>query len=395
VIRARFFQDVSIQRVVIKVGTSLISDPDAPDGVNHAMIEKLRDEVLYLKARGIDAMLVSSGAVGTGRHVLKAYGLHLQNEPSLTRRQALSAIGQSRIVSRYAQAFAEARIPVAQLLITARDFRDRRAYLNIGHTLQELREMGALAVINENDTVSTDELQFGDNDLLSAVVASLFDADLLMILTSVGGFLFNGERVPELDRVTAKHREAAGGPEGPGRGGMSTKIRAGELCSKTGGALAILPGGHPAPVRAFFEREDIGTFIRVPHKKTLSARKQWLLFARAEGGVVIDSGAARALRERGSSLLSVGVRDVRGRFLAGEVIEIEDASGAVFGRGIAGFSSREIKASLADDPGAIKATPASSDRHSDAKSPDERGEDAGSARNGDVLIHRNDLMLED
>ncbi|MCR9140656.1 MAG: glutamate 5-kinase [bacterium] len=366
-IRARFLERNAVRRVVIKIGTSLISDAEAPDGVNHAMIEKLRDEVLYLKERGVDAMLVSSGAVGTGRHVLKAYGLHLQNEPSLTRRQALSAIGQSRIVSRYAQAFAEAKIPVAQLLITARDFRDRRAYLNIGHTIQELRKMGALAIINENDTVSTDELQFGDNDLLSAVVASLFRADLLMILTSVEGFLVGGERVAELDRITKTHRNEAGGPEGPGRGGMSTKIRAGELCGKTGGALAILPGEHPTPIRSFFDGEDIGTFIHVPQTKKLSARKQWLLFARAEGGVIVDAGAAQALTERGSSLLSVGVHEVRGRFLAGEVVEIEDANGRVLGRGIAGYSSREIQTHL--------------------KQPGDR--------NGDVVIHRNDLMLED
>lgn len=366
-IRARFLQNKKVKRVVIKVGTSLISDPEAPDGVNHAMIHKLRDEVLYLKEQGIDAMLVSSGAVGTGRHVLKAYGRNLQTEPSLARRQALSAIGQSRIVSRYAEAFAEARIPVAQLLITARDFRDRRAYLNIGHTINELRNMGALAVINENDTVSTDELQFGDNDLLSAIVASLFRADLLMILTSVDGFLMDGQRVKELDQITTIHRAAAGGPEGPGRGGMSTKIRAGELCSKSGAALAILPGGHPTPVRAFFEQEDIGTFVYVPRTKALSARKQWLLFARAEGGVAIDAGAIRALRERGSSLLAVGVRKVRGRFLAGEVIEVEDAAGAILGRGIAGFSSREIQSALQTEAG---------------------------ARNGDVVIHRNDLILE-
>ncbi len=377
-IRARYLEQGRIRRVVIKVGTSLISDPEATDGVNHAMIRKLRDEVLFLKERGVDAMLVSSGAVGTGRHVLKAYGLHLQSEPTLTRRQALSAVGQSRIVSQYAEAFAEARIPVAQLLITARDFRDRRAYLNIGHTIQELRKMGALAVINENDTVSTDELQFGDNDLLSAVVAALFHADLLMILTSVEGFLLNGERVPELDRITAEHRAAAGGPEGPGRGGMSTKIRAGELCSKSGGALAILPGDHPAPLRAFLNGEDVGTFIHVPTAKPLSARKQWLLFARAEGGVAIDAGAVRALTERGSSLLSVGVREVRGRFLAGEVIEIEDDGGRVLGRGIAAYSSREIQTDVNR-----RAHGGDANSHN------------GDGRNGDVVVHRNDLILED
>jgi glutamate 5-kinase len=345
-IRSDFLRQKQIRRVVIKVGTSLISHPESPDGVDQAMIQKLRDEVLFLKSRGIDAMLVSSGAVGTGRHLLRTYGRTLQNEPTITRRQALSAIGQSRIVSRYAEAFAEARIPVAQLLITARDFRDRRAYLNIGHTIHELHEIGAVAVINENDTVSTDELQFGDNDLLSAIVASLFRAELLIILTSIEGFLMDGRRVAELDRIEERHRAQAGGPEGPGRGGMITKIRAGELCSMSGAALAILPGAHPSPVRAFLEHEDIGTFIRIPRKKPLSARKQWLLFARAEGGVAIDAGAQRALRERGSSLLPVGIRAVRGRFLAGEVIEIESTAGTVIGRGIVNYSYREVQSMI-------------------------------------------------
>ena len=384
-IRAQFFRDKKIRRVVIKVGTSLISDPNAPDGVNQAMIHKLRDEVLFLKERDIDAILVSSGAVGTGRNVLKAYGRNLQAEPSITRRQALSAIGQSRIVSRYAEAFAEARIPVAQLLITARDFRDRRAYLNIGHTIQELRNMGAVAVINENDTVSTDELQFGDNDLLSAIVAALFRADVLMILTSVDGSSIDNQRVSELDRITATHRAAAGGPEGPGRGGMTTKVRAGELCGKSGAALAPLPGAHPNPVQAFLRQEDIGTFIAIPDHKPLSARKQWLLFARAEGGVAIDAGARRALSERGSSLLSVGARAVRGRFLAGEVIEIEDTSGTVIGRGIAEYSSRQMQQMLPK-------------RASDGKADTNPGQTAnandGAMRNSEVLVHRNNLILE-
>lgn len=366
--RTEFLKDRKIKRVVIKVGTSLISDGNSPDGVNHAMIAKLRDEVLWLKERGIAAMLVSSGAVGTGRHVLKQYGLHTQTAPGVRRRQALSAIGQGQIVSRYAEAFAEAKIPVAQLLITARDFRHRRAYLNMGGTIQELHRMGALAVVNENDTTSTDELQFGDNDLLSAIVAALYKADLLMILTSVPGFLMNGERVPELTHIGDAERAAAGGPEGPGRGGMSTKIRAGELCGRSGAALAILPGAAEYPVRDFLNGADIGTFIFTGEAQKLNARKQWLLFARAEGGVTIDAGAVRALRERGSSLLAVGVRAVRGQFLAGEVIEIEDAAGAVIGRGIAGFRSREIAAMLSESKDA--------------------------ERDGAVIVHRSDLILE-
>lgn len=374
-IRENFFEHTNIRRVVIKVGTSLITDSTAEDGISAVMIAKLRDEIRYLRERGIATALVSSGSVGAGRHILRNFGRSLQPDPNITRRQALAALGQSRLVSRYAEAFAGDGIPVAQLLITARDFRDRRAYLNVGRTFHELLDIGALAVVNENDTISTDELQFGDNDLLSAIVASLFDADLLILLTSVEGFLVDGRRIPEIDRLDANLRHQAGGPAGPGRGGMSTKLRAGELCSMSGGALAILPGDHEHPVRAFFEREDIGTFVKIPRPKPLSARKQWLLFARAEGGVTVDAGAARALAERGKSLLPVGIRAVRGRFLAGEVIEITDESGRLIGRGIANYSYRETQSMLTLSAAEIR--------------------ERGLAPRADEVIHRDNLILED
>lgn len=373
--RFEFLQTARLKRVVIKVGTRLITDPDAPHGVDEAMIRKLRGEILFLRERGIETILVSSGAVGTGRHLIRdVFKLPVMKEPTLARRQALSAIGQSRLLSRYGEIFQEVGLPVAQLLLTARDFRDRRAYLNIGHTVEELGRIGAVPIVNENDTVSTDELQFGDNDLLSAAVTALFRADLLVILTSVEGFLFEGARVAELSRIEDRHRSQAGGPEGPGRGGMETKIRAGELCLLSGSALAILPGRTDAPVQTLLSGADFGTLIYGQMRRPLSARKRWLLFARTQGGVTVDDGAVRALVERGSSLLPAGVRRLRGRFLAGEVIEVENLAGRIIGRGIVNYSYRELERMLGLSGRELR--------------------DSGLLHRSEELIHRNNLMIE-
>lgn len=322
------------RRVVIKVGTQLLTD--AKGGVNRLMIEKLKAEILFLRKSGIEVLLVTSGAVGMGRELVRDL-----STPDLARRQALSAIGQIRLMSVYSESFAASGVVIAQLLITARDFRDRRAYLNIGHTLQELISLGVLPVINENDTVSTDELRFGDNDMLSAACASQFHADLLIILTSVEGFIMNGKRVPFISRIGEEEKKHALGPTGPGSGGMETKIRAGELCALSGTMLAILPGGVESPIQSLFGGEDIGTLVGGETRASLSARKRWLLFARTDGSVEIDAGARKAL-ERGSSLLPAGLRKINGHFLAGDVIDILDENGRSMGRGIVNYSYREI-----------------------------------------------------
>jgi len=348
--REEFYQKLNkTRRVVIKVGTALLADSGA-SGINHGMIEKLKNEIVFLRSRGIETLLVTSGAVGMGRETLRemastdSASSGSLNASSMARRQALASIGQGRLISLYADKFKEAGVIVGQLLITARDFRDRRAYLNVGHTLEELIRMGILPVINENDTVSTDELKFGDNDLLSATCASLFHADLLIILTSVEGFRMGGERVPFLSSVTSAEMKEAHGPAGPGSGGMQTKIRAGQLCMMSGCSLAILPGMDASPVQSLFRGDDIGTIIS-GRSRPLSARKKWLLFARTEGAVVIDAGAREAL-VRGSSLLPAGIKSTKGRFLAGDVIEILDQQSMICGRGIANYSYRDLQPSI-------------------------------------------------
>lgn len=365
----------SSRRVVIKIGSSLIapSSPEGTSAVDRSMIEKLRDQVLFLRQLGKEVILVTSGAVAMGRTVLGETlpDYHPLTNPGLSRKQALAAVGQARLIALYGEVFAEARLPVSQILITARDFRDRNAYLNIGHTLTELLRLGIVPIINENDTVSTVELRFGDNDLLSAACTALLHADLLVLLTSVDGFLRDGKRLPHFDRIGADIIAGAGGPSGPGSGGMRTKIRAGELGLRTGFRVAILPGRHPQPVKALFAGEDIGTVIGQPGLADMSARKKWLLFVRTRGGIVVDEGAARALTERGSSLLAAGIREIRGSFGQGDVVEVLDARGQSLGRGITRSGARTLlqmlQARAKGEPFPIE----------------------------DEIIHRNDLILDE
>ncbi len=373
-VRENFLKSDRLRRVVIKVGSSLLFDKEHPEGIHANLIASLRDDILYLRERGIEVMLVTSGAVQSGRHFIQKFGIRPHQRPSLERRQALSALGQDILMAHYRREMSKAGIPVAQLLLTARDFRDRRAYLNIEHTLQELIKLNALAIVNENDTVATDELQFGENDLLSAACAALFHAQLLVILTSADGFMLNGSAVRELQRIEALHWQAARGPEGPGSGGMLTKLRAGELCMLCGISLAILPGQTPRPLYSLLEGAQIGTFISNPKRIPMSARKRWILFARTQGTVIVDSGACKALTEKGSSLLPAGVCSIRGKFLPNEAVEIEDRQGGKIGRGIIYYSYREILPMLQLSAEEIRKR--------------------NLAGREQVLIHRNNLVLE-
>jgi len=323
------------KRVVIKVGTSLLTDAN---GIKEDMVRKIRAEIQFLRDQDVQVLLVTSGAVGTARAILRDRAV----SADVSKKQALAAIGQGRLIAHYERVFAESGILTAQLLITARDLRDRRAYLNIGNTMEELIGMGALPIINENDTVSTDELKFGDNDLLSAACSSLFRAELLIILTNAPGFLKSGNRVSHLASVTPDDMIHAQGPAGPGSGGMRTKLRAGQLCQISGQMLAILPGDHATPVKALYSGEDIGTLIAGKNKRRISARKKWLLFARPDGELKIDDGAMRALMARGSSLLPAGIREVRGSFLAGDPVDLTTLDGTIIGRGITNYSQRDL-----------------------------------------------------
>ena len=351
------------RRIVIKVGTQLLSDPKARDGIDHLMLEKLAQEIAFLRKEGIQVMLVSSGAVYAGikmlsRYELSHYELSQGKEPALRQRQALSALGQSALMSAYQKVMAKMNIPAAQLLLSAGDFQNRRTYLNMAHTITELLRLKALPIVNENDTIATEELQFGENDLLSAASAAVFHADYLLILTAVEGFMLGGERISYIEEILPEHWQAAQGPQAFGQGGMRSKLRAAHLCSLSAINCAILPGTVPNPVQSFLNGADLGTFFAVRQGPKLSARKRWLLLSPARGTVIIDRGAREALEKHGSSLLPVGLRKIQGHFLNNEVIEIKDENEKLVGRGLTNYSYKEVLLMLrqgAQDPQRQKA----------------------------------------
>ncbi len=374
-----------VQRVVIKVGTNIIAKEESKAAaqevhfVDHDALWELCYGVHLLRSQGISVLLVSSGAVHLGSKELAGYtsAKTEKKQNNLHRRQALSALGQASLVRTYQKIFHHYGIAVAQLLLTARDFSDRRAYLNMKGAISELLGLQVLPIINENDITATDELQFGENDFLSAACAALFHADYLLLLSSVEGFLLHKRRIAFIEKILPEHWAAAKGPELRGSGGMSAKLHAAQLCAMSGIHCAILPGKNKGVLQSFFQGEDIGTLFPAGKPTALSARKKWLLFSRTRGTLVIDTGAARALEEQGASLLAVGLRSAKGRFWAGEVVQIEDEQGRAIGRGIVNYHYRELMAWLA--------------LQAKKKTLEQRKKEHAWLRR--ELVHRNDLVL--
>lgn len=332
------------KRIVIKIGSNLIVDPET-NKVCTENIENLIKGILFLKQQKKEIILVSSGAVAFGKKKLKSINPNYAPLlfPSIVRKQALASIGQIELMNFYNETFKKYNLVISQILITAKDFRDRETYLNIGHAIHELVKLNIIPIINENDTASTDELKFGDNDFLSAAVSALLNSQLLILLTSVEGFLINGKRISNLETISNEILQYAKGPEGFGSGGMYSKIRVSQLCLQAGVDVAILPGKLQNVIERFFNQEDIGTFIYSKEKKFLRARKKWILFSRTKGSLYIDEGAENALINKGSSLLLNGIKYIEGKFLMGDIIEIKNLNNRVLGRGITNFSYRNLQ----------------------------------------------------
>lgn len=333
------------QRAVLKVGSSLLAGfaDSANGGLDARYAAGLARFVLQAHAQQREVVLVSSGAVAAGRARVVSGG------DGLVLRQALAALGQAALTGFWQQLFDR---PVAQVLLTHDDLRNRRRYLNARASLRELLRLGALPVINENDTVAVDELKLGDNDNLAAAVASLVDADLLLIATDIGG-LYSGhpQRDPaarpiaRVERVTPELLAAASGGAGRlGTGGMRTKLEAASKAANAGIATALFCGRDRAVVQALAEGRLHGTLVVGLAGGRLHARKQWLRHAPSSGRVQVDAGAAAALHRRGASLLPGGVVGVAGDFRRGDLIEVVSDTDAVpFARGLAQYSGAEIR----------------------------------------------------
>jgi len=336
------------RRVVIKLGTGVLTH--GVGQLDEPRIASVCAQIATLRTRGTEVIVVSSGAVGLG---MGALGLS-KRPGELARKQACAAVGQSLLMQTWQRGFAPLGLTVAQVLLTHEDLRARERHLGVKATLRQLLDYGVVPVINENDTVSAAEIKFGDNDTLSALVASLIEADHLVVLSTAPGLIdLRGTKqiVPVVEKITAEIEAMAGGTTSEtATGGMISKISAAKLATKSGCGVFIASGAEPDILERLFSGRGPGTFF-VPSGLPLNAKKRWLAwYQRPAGTLHINAGAAAALRERGTSLLAAGVTGASGEFAAGDVVNIAGPDGSVIARGTSSFSSSET-ASIAGKNG--------------------------------------------
>jgi glutamate 5-kinase len=334
----------NVSRIVVKFGTGVLTDSRKQPDL--AQMEQLVAQIATQRKAGKEIVLVTSGAVGAGMGALG----HARRPTELAELQACAAVGQSRLMTTYENLFSRFQLYVAQVLLTHDDLQHHERHLNARNTLVTLLGRGVVPIINENDAVSFTELKFGDNDKLSALVACLLPADLLVILTTVDGVIENfGKATPKtislVEQIDERIEAIAGGTDsGTAVGGMATKIQAAKMLTRSGIPLVIASGKKKNVLADVLSGQEEGTLF-VPQPNKLKGRKSWIaFFHHPKGALFVDEGAKTALREKGKSLLPPGVARCEGEFAAGEVVRICDLDGTEFARGIADFGSSEIKA---------------------------------------------------
>lgn len=364
------------RRVVIKIGSALLVD-GATGRLRDQWLNALVDDVAALKRAGKDVILVSSGAVAMGRRELKLTG----RPKSLDEAQAAAAVGQIRLAHAYQEALSRHQLVAAQILVTLSDTEERRRYLNARTTLETLLRFGAIPVINENDTVATNEIRYGDNDRLAARVAVMGSADCLVLLSDIDGLYTADPKddptatfIPEVTEITPAIDAMAGSArsDGVGSGGMATKIAAAKIAVAGGAHMVITNGRVLNPVQALQDGARATWFRAAATPR--AARKKWIGGTLAPAGsLLLDDGAVAALHQ-GRSLLPAGVREVRGAFERGDVVRVLDMNGVEIGRGLAAYGAREADAIKGRKSAEIAAILGSNHR--------------------DVMIHRDDLALD-
>ena len=320
------------RRIVVKIGSKALA-------ADATVYQRLAHDIHALQQKKRKVVLVSSGAIALG---IAKLGLRARPK-EMAWLQAAAAAGQSVLMRRYEEAFAEVDIPVAQVLLTHADLADRARGNNARAALAALLEAGALPIINENDTVAVEEIRFGDNDQLASMVVPLVDGDLLLLLSDVEGLLDGQQRrVPIVRDVDTEALPLAGkSVSGVGTGGMASKVEAARKATRAGAHVVIADAREPGILGAIAAGQDKGTLF-VPHEKRLSARQHWIAYTlRPKGTLVLDPGAAEAIKRRNKSLLAIGVLGVRGTFVEGDAIALVDGTGAAIGRGLARYSSSE------------------------------------------------------
>lgn len=334
-----------VKRIVVKIGSALITN--GGQGLDHESIAQWADQMAQLRLAGLDVVLVSSGAVAEGVNRL---GLK-QRPNTIHGLQAAAAVGQMGLVQAYEVCFQRHGILSAQVLLTHEDLVNRKRYLNARSTLKTLIDFGTVPVVNENDTVATDEIRFGDNDTLGALVANLIEADLLIILTDQQGLFDSNpaenpharliEKAEADDEQLLDFAKPSAGILG--RGGMQTKVIAAQKASRSGTNTVIAYGREPDVIKRVVKGESVGTFLKAG-KGHMAARKQWLAgHMRCAGELLLDEGAVKVLQQSGASLLPIGVKAVKGDFKRGEVVSCVSPDGREIARGLVNYQADEAR----------------------------------------------------
>jgi glutamate 5-kinase len=364
----------SAKRLIVKIGSALLVDQES-GGIRRKWLDALADDVAALRARGVDVILVSSGAIAVGRRHL---GLET-GALKLEEKQAAAATGQIRLAHAYQETLARHDITVAQVLLTLGDTEERRRHLNARSTLNALLKFGAVPVINENDTVATSEIRFGDNDRLAARVAAMISADTLVLLSDIDGLYTadprkdkNAAHIAEITEMSAEIEAMAGeAPAGYSSGGMVTKLAAARVAMSAGCRMAIADGRIMNPLQAILDGGQCSWFVPASEPKT--ARKRWIAGSlKPAGKITVDAGALSALKS-GRSLLPAGVVKVEGKFERGDAVIVTDPQGNEVARGLSAYSARDAKHIMG---------------HKSREIADLLG-----YRGRDEMIHRDDLVL--
>ena len=334
----------SAKRVVVKLGSNVITEVNS---LNVKVIESISRQISQLMDRGMEVILVSSGAMAAGLRKM-----HMDKRPDeIPKRQAIAAIGQGGLMNAYEKTFAENNKQIAQILLTGEDLNNRKRYLNARNTINTLMEWKVVPIINENDTIMVEEIKLGDNDNLSAMITLLMDADFLFILTDIDGLYDKDPRKNHdavlIERTTAFDEQietyASDIPGTLGTGGMLSKIQAAKKVTSAGIPMIIARGDIPDVLLKLFDEQKIGTYF-VPKKERMASRKCWIAYTiDAKGTLVLDEGAKRAVQQNGKSILPIGVTEVEGEFEQGAAVEFKTDDGKVFGKGLVNFNASDIR----------------------------------------------------
>jgi len=335
-------------RVVVKLGSRVLSHSDGRPNLKR--IEAIVEDVVALRRRGREVLLVSSGAIGAGMGVLG-----IKRRPTLLPQlQMCAAVGQAQLMSIYERLFQAANCRMGQVLLTHADLRERSRHLNARNTILALLREGVVPVLNENDAVAVDDIRFGDNDILAALASILVEADLLVLMSTVNGLRRSSgggrtARVPYLAGVTQSELALAGGKGSEiSTGGMASKLQAARMAAELGASVVICDGRMQRILERVLAGEDVGTLIRseenIEGPSAISRKKRWIaFFHRSIGSLIIDDGARRALIEGGKSLLPIGIVAVEGRFGVGASVKVKDSEGRLVARGLVEYSSEQIE----------------------------------------------------